>query len=121
MHIIRIIGVAAFVLALLLGSADFARAKNGDPNPESYNGEITAVDTQAKTIIVKGDDNATRIFSIGPETKIEKETQRLGLQVHSILPGSFDELSVGKHVRVLTTSGTAPALRVKTIVISSGH
>ncbi len=77
MHFIRIIGVAGFVLALLLGSVDFARAKYGDPNPEFYNGEITAVDAQAKTINVKGDGNATRIFSIEPETKIEKETQRL--------------------------------------------
>lgn len=89
MHFIRIIGVAGFVLAFLLGSVDFARAKNGDPNPEFYNGEITAVDAQAKTINVKGAGNATRIFSIGPETKIEKETQRLGLQIPFDLAGKL--------------------------------
>lgn len=106
--------------ALLLGCMAISEAKQDGSNHAFFYGAIVATDAQAKTITVKDDSGATRAFSIGPETTIEKDTARLGIEVHSILRGTFDDLSIGKRVKILPLAGSGAVLRAKTVVVLVG-
>lgn len=120
MQTIRIVSFAVAALILWLGTAAMPQAKNGSSPHDLYSGQIVTVDPQAKTIAVKSLDGLTQTFSIGPQTKIEKETHRLGIAVHSLLPGAFADLSTGTNVKIVPAAGSGIMLPAKAIVISAG-
>jgi hypothetical protein len=70
------------------------RNQNGPVQTETLDtqrGEITAVDTHAKTITIKSRDNFTRTYAVNDDTKIRSKGQE----------ESFSDLKVGERAMVV--------------------
>lgn len=95
-------------ITVLVSTAMAERAVAG--NLPFYYGEITRVDPVKRVIRVQGDDKTMRRFRITAATEITKHVERP-------TKAAFEDLAVGRRVRILsdsagTAAGPPAALRI---------